>query len=377
MTRIAFVTNLCPHYRRPLFELLATRMDVDFYFHSNGSERYWSSALSAEPGQFRVIEERCIHVLGQPLLPGLAARLDRRRYDVVVKCLNGRLMVPFVYSVAKVRSLPFVLWTGMWDHPQTVAHRVTRPLTEHVYRGSDAIVAYGDHVRDHLLRVRGVGPERIFVAGQAVDNDRFARVAPAEPTETAVVLFVGQLEPRKGLQDLLLALRQLSEQVRLRIAGAGPLESVLRAAAENDGRIELVGHLSQRQLPDELARATCLVLPSVTTARDKEPWGLVVNEAMAAGLPVVATTAVGAAAGGLVRDGANGFVVPERDPVALRTALSRLVGDPALAGRLGHQAARDVRAFTYERMADAFEEAIEFALAGRSATCSGAAWGAS
>ena len=68
------------------------------------------------------------------------------------------------------------------------------------------------------------------------------------------------------------------------------------------------------------------MLPSITTALDKEPWGLVVNEAMHAGLPVVATDAVGAAAGGLVRDGENGFVVPERDADALAAAV-RSPGD--------------------------------------------------
>ena len=100
-----------------------------------------------------------------------------------------------------------------------------------------------------------------------------------------------------------------------------------------------------------------------TTALDREPWGLVVNEAMHAGVPVIATDAVGAAAGGLVRHEANGLIVPERDPGALTAALRQLTADGQLAARLGDQARRDVARFSHAAMADAFEAAVEHAVA--------------
>ncbi len=124
----------------------------------------------------------------------------------------------------------------------------------------------------------------------------------------------------------------------------------------------IVGHVPQDDLPAELARATCLVLPSVTTAETNEPWGLVVNEAMHAGLPVVATDAVGAAVGGLVRDGENGYVVPERNPERLGEAMQRLLGDRDAAARMGRQARVDAAEFNYDRMADAFQGAVEYAV---------------
>ena len=104
----------------------------------------------------------------------------------------------------------------------------------------------------------------------------------------------------------------------LRLIGNGSLEEHIRQRINGHSRVTIVGHVPQDDLPAELERATCLVLPSVTTRETNEPWGLVVNEAMHAGLPVIATDAVGAAAGGLVRDGHNGYVVPERNPEAPR-----------------------------------------------------------
>ena len=150
--------------------------------------------------------------------------------------------------------------------------------------------------------------------------------------------------------------------------GNGSLEPEVARRAARDPRMEVVGYLPQERLPEALARARCLVLPSITTALDREPWGLVVNEAMHAGVPVIATDAVGAAAGGLVRHDSNGLIVPERDPPALAAAIRRLTTDAALAARLGDQARRDVERFSHRAMADAFEAAVEHAVSVRPPT---------
>ncbi len=180
------------------------------------------------------------------------------------------------------------------------------------------------------------------------------------------VLYVGQFEERKGVRYLLDAASRLGDlAVRIRLVGNGSEEAEIRARASKLGNVEVVGHVGQAELPAELARSRCLVLPSVTTKLDREPWGLVINEAMHAGLPVVATDTVGAAAGGLVRHGENGFIVPERDADALAAVLRRLVTDQALAARLGERARADAGVFTHSRMADAFSAAVEYAAARR------------
>jgi glycosyltransferase involved in cell wall biosynthesis len=256
----------------------------------------------------------------------------------------------------------------MWAHPETAAHRFSRPLTDAVYRGADAIVVYGEHVREFVLQTRGVEPEKVFVAGQAVDATRFRDVEPRRNGEVPEILYIGQFEERKGLDYLLDAAASLQDvRFVLRLVGNGTQEPEIRARAATLDNVELVGHVLQADLPGELARSRCVVLPSVTTALDKEPWGLVINEAMHSGLAVVATDGVGAAAGGLVRDGENGFIVPERDPAALAVALRRLVTEPDLAGRMGQQGRVDAGAFTHDRMAGAFVDAVDYATATRRA----------
>ncbi len=363
--RIAFIDYFPTHYRRRMYEELADRLEVDFYFFADERERYWNRKLTlATDARIRRVELRRWRIGGQAVMPGMALALSHRRYDAVVKSLNGKLMLPLTFATAKARRVPFVLWTGMWMHPQTTAHRVSRPLTDAIYRRAEAIVPYGDHVRDFVLRTPGVRPEKVFVAGQAVEGERFEAVPRAEddgsPPE---FVYVGQFEERKGLSYLLGAVELLGDTpLRLSLVGNGSQEAELRARADGGKRVSLRGFVPQAELPRVLCEARALVLPSVTTALDKEPWGLVVNEAMHAGLPVVTTDSVGAAAGGLVRDGANGFVVPERSAEALAGAIRRLAEDPALAERLGRRAREDVQRYTHARMAEAFASAVEYAI---------------
>ena len=101
-----------------------------------------------------------------------------------------------------------------------------------------------------------------------------------------------------------------------------------------------LGYVAASRLPALYAAADVLVLPSVRTATFMEPWGLVVNEAMLQSTPVIASDAVGAVAGGLVRDGHNGLVFPAGDAAALAVRLETLAGAPGAARPDGRRGAR-------------------------------------
>jgi glycosyltransferase involved in cell wall biosynthesis len=121
--------------------------------------------------------------------------------------------------------------------------------------------------------------------------------------------------------------------------------------------------LPRSELPVAYAAAELAVLPSVRTPRFLEPWGLVCNEAMHQGRPVVATDAVGAVAGGLVRDGQTGLVVKAGDSAGLAAAIDTLLADEPLRARLGAAAREAVSAYTYDAMVEAFDRALVTAAA--------------
>jgi glycosyltransferase involved in cell wall biosynthesis len=269
-----------------------------------------------------------------------AQRTRTGRYRAVIHGLGGRVSLPATYAAARRQKIPFVLWASLWAHPRTPAHLLSRLPTRHLYRHADAVVTYGPHVTRYVERYRGARGN-VFEAPQAVPASQFgAEVEPRRLTSGFELLFVGRFHPEKGLGVLIEAwLRaSLGDGAKLVLAGGGP--------SQLGPGIEALGPVPRDELPALYAGADALVLPSIRTATFLEPWGLVVNEAMHQGTPVIASDAVGAVAGGLVRDGRNGLVFAAGDSRALATRIQALAADDGLRQRLGAAAREDVQPYS-------------------------------
>ena len=371
---IAFITNICSHYRTKTFEILARYYDVAFYFFSAGDEWYWQQQHGVRAGDFHYEYLPGFRLGRTRVTPTLPWKLWRGDHDVYIKCINGRFALPVTYLITRLRGSPFILWTGIWMRLQTPFHRLAFPVTRYIYRHADATVVYGEHVK-HYLVGEGVPAERIFVAAHAVDNGVYSREVSEEEkaalrqklgiaSEQKVVLYLGRLEEVKGLPYLLEAFASLQrDDAVLVLAGMGSQRSRLERFAHEKGmadHVHFAGYIPPEEAVPYYALAWVYVLSSVTLSTGRELWGLVVNEAFNQGLPVIATGAVGAAAGGLVQDGINGFVVPERDSAVLAQALQRILDDHALREQMGQNARRIIAKWDNERMVLGFRQAIEF-----------------
>ena len=360
---IALVTNYLPPYRIPLYERLARRHEIEVLCFGAG-DRYI-------PEWFRDLDRQ----LDEARFPAARLRGPRdaltlgRRYDTLIAPFAGGAILPATYASARMHDRPFVLWASVWSQPRSLTHALTLPLTRGIYRGADAVIAYGEHVRRFVAGVRGTA-EGVFVAPQSVEPELFARtVSEAEIAAFRAhhrlppgpcALFAGRLVPEKGAGVLLDTWRLVKTPATLVLIGDGPLAADARATPG----ARLLGPLPREQLPVAYALASLTVVPSIPTPRFREPWALVVNEALSQGCPVVATAAVGAVAGGLVRNEVTGLVVPPNDPAALAQAIDRLLEDPALRTSLGTAGRAALSGYTYDVMADAFEQAIAAAQSG-------------
>ena len=141
------------------------------------------------------------------------------------------------------------------------------------------------------------------------------------------------------------------DRASLVLVGAG------HEAHAQDG-VGVVGPRPPEEVRNFYAAASVAVMASVPSRTFREPWGLVANEAMNQHVPVIATDATGAAAGGLVRHERNGLIVPAGDARALSSALRRLHDDETLRRQLGDNAARDVAAYTFDAWAAGFTSAL-------------------
>jgi glycosyltransferase involved in cell wall biosynthesis len=352
--RITLLTNHLAPYRLPLYRLLAQRHELQVLLFGGG-ERYVAP-------WFAPIEQQ-IRGAG---FPAAAIHTHRQAFeaargsDVVIAPFAGGAMLAFGYLGARAHGTRFILWASVWSQPRSAAHALALPLTRRIYRDADAVIAYGEHVRRFAAHLRGRADD-VFIAPQAVEAELFARAVSAEEVRAfrdryalgpgQLALFCGRLVPEK-VGVLLEAWR--GQPATLVLAGDGPL----RRKAQAHANVRAIGTLARSELPVAYAAATCTVLPTVPTARFREPWGLVCNESLHQGTPVVVSDAVGAAAGGLVRDEQTGLVVAHGDPHALAAAISRLLDDALLCRRLGRAGQAELAAYSYAAMVAGFEQAI-------------------
>ncbi len=199
------------------------------------------------------------------------------------------------------------------------------------------------------------------VIPNGVDTAAFAAASPVDVGPGTKLLFVGRLDERKGFPVALEAFRRLAasrDDLRLVVAGDGPeRHAVDRLGVRDRGRIRMLGVVPHAELP-ALVSACDLYLGPATGG---ESFGIVLVEAMAGGLPVVASDIPGYDE--VVRDGVDGLLVPSRNPAALAVAVARVLGDPGLATQLA--AAGRIRATTFdwsvviEQVEDAYRRALQ------------------
>lgn len=362
MKPVLFVTGHVPAYRAGALARLHEREGIEVALFG-GRSKHGGGAFPGElPFPHRHVQPHALRALAMS-----------GRHRAVVCPTGGRLAPLASWLGARRGGLPLILWASLWAHPRSPAHAFSYLPLRRLYRSADAVVTYGPHVSAY---VAARGAHNIHVAPQSVDNDfwRSAEVAPpSDPAWPAQAqtkfLFVGRPAREKGVRVLLEAWRASGLRppaAALVLVGVGsdraPSEWAgehphAEAAGIDDGvrRLEAAAPLELRNM---YADGDVLVLPSIPTRTFREPWGLVVNEAMNRGLAVIASDAVGAAAGGLVREGRNGLVVPADDSHALAGAIATLAADAPLRARLGASGAQDVLAYSHDAWAEGFSRAL-------------------
>jgi glycosyltransferase involved in cell wall biosynthesis len=215
----------------------------------------------------------------------------------------------------------------------------------------------------------GIPQKCIFTAPNAVDIDLFASEAAAVHKDPATYrqklqlpsrffLFAGRLVPEKGVFNLLAAYGKLPEEFRnevdLVFAGEGVSRAELmrRASAINPGSVHFAGFVHREQLAVYYGLAEVFVFPTHT-----DPWGLVVNEAMACGLPIIVSSAAGCAAD-LVVDHWNGLVVRPADSNQLASAMAELVRDTKLRFLLAQRSSEKILQYSPEACAAGIATAV-------------------
>jgi 1,2-diacylglycerol 3-alpha-glucosyltransferase len=280
-----------------------------------------------------------------------------------------------LWARLKKRVIVIMMDSKYDDYPR---NPIKERFKRKIFSGFDAALVGGTHSREYAARL-GIPSQRIFAGGDVVDNDYFAGGAGRAREQAAswrrqyglpedYFLYVGRFDDKKNVSGLLQAYAQcvkasVNRVWGLVLCGSGPLEERLHREARQLGLTQVIfaGFKQIDELPIYYGLARCLVTPS----SHSEQWGLVVNEAMAAGLPVLVSRACGCAPD-LVQEGVNGFTFDPYDVEGLAQLMGQVSSGAVNLAAMGQASRRLIADWGLETYARNLLQAVEAGMAYRS-----------
>lgn len=370
MTRVAFVSPEPTPYRSPLLDRVAAAGEIDLtviYAAHTVADRTWK----VEPLHRAVFLDglkipglRGVFRHDYPVTPGIWRALREARPDCVVVSGWSTFAAQAALSWCRARRVPYVLLVESHDAGPKPGwrRRVKETVVPPLVKRAASVLVTGSLARESML-AQGAAPERVRIFANTIDVVRYGeradelRASFGPSHEDVSVLTVARLVPEKSIDVVLRAAAQ--ENLPVVVLGEGPERSRLERLARH---LEATATFTSKpwdEVVEAYARADVFALLST-----HEPWGVVVNEAAACGLPLVLSDRVGAGRD-LLRDGENGFLVPAGDVDAAAGALRRLADDADLRARMGARSRELARGFAYGPSVDNLLAAVREATASR------------
>lgn len=374
MIRIIYWNNIPAPYVIDRFNALARRGKYDFEAWFSGrtkADRSWVVDESKWIFPYRYLpavgKGAYPFAIPTPLLRGEAPDLFVSLYAAPTFLLGSAL--------ARARGAHTAFWVEVTHDAWVGRRRWKEALKTKIFPQVDAVLTPGEDGRKFALGY-GVNDDRILCVPHVIDVEHFAsarsmtlmereRVRENLGLRGVTFVYVGRLWAGKGVANLIDAFAKVQDEAAgdpettLLLVGDGVDEERLRryAAETTEGRVVFAGFRDSDALPEVYGASDVFVFPTLG-----DPYGLVINEAMAAGLPVISTTAAGEIRQ-RIRNGENGFLVEPARADQLAARMLALTRDPDLRRRLGLAAAADVAGKTPELWAEAFEQATAKILA--------------
>lgn len=366
--KVAMVTNIPAPYRLPVYERLVAKPGIElcvFFCSGREPDREWD----LQEGGFQQVflTEKFITYRGRYIHcnPDAWSALKRFAPDVVITTgFNPTFLV--AYAFARWHGLRHIAMTdGTLVSESATLSGIHRFIRRVVYRGSQAFIGASEGSLA-LYRSYGVGGEQgqaLFQSHLCANNSAYAPRPWSEKTFDFVfsARFVALKQPLFAMDIAQQVARRLGRPVRLLLLGSGPLQAEMQARADGmRGEVDVVfaGFVKQAALPGHYASAKLLLFPTTF-----DPWGVVANEACAAGLPVLVSDVAGVA-GDLVVDGVNGRVLPLVLEAWVDAAVG-LLSDPVLYARQAEASLARVARFDHGHAAQGIRDAVHWAMGRR------------
>jgi len=374
--KVLILHNYMAPYRFPLFGLISKNKNIDLtvYFMSRSAKNRKWKKLPKLNFKYKVLPKLEISYFGKDLLAYIINYtfpflFVREKFDVVISAGWLDFASQAAFFLSKFTKTKFIIWSESTINEPSLIRTITLPFVKYLVRNSDACIAISTRSKEYLISL-GAKVNKIFIGYSSVDNKLFYRLSRLNSNEIQrikssynikskkVVLYVGQFIERKGIEYLISGFKKYINEnpdTSLLLVGYGPSEDQLKKMSSDlvNKNIFFVNHVEIDLMPKIYGIADIFVLPSL-----EETWGLVVNEAMAAGLPVITTDKVGSSID-LVKNGINGFVVKSKSSMQIYLKLKRILSNPGKINSMGSNSSKLINNFSPENQASAFIKSIQ------------------
>ena len=364
MKRVLFLTNYPSPYRVHFFDELGKYMDVTVLFSDRAEEKTHRDAAWFVPGDGRFhkvqLTKRIAGKGSQNLCADVIGWL-KKDVDAIVICGYSSPTAMLAMAYLRMKRIPFYMEVdgGLVRQESRAKYRYKKLLVS----APSYWISSGAHTTDYLVHY-GAKRENTFLYPftSLWERDVLPQLpAPEEKqalrrelgmTEKKLLVFVGRFTREKGMDTLLSAVPALDRDTGVYCIGGEPTQAHLDFCQTNAlSNVHFVGFQKKEDLALYYRAADLLVLPT-----QSDVWGLVINEAMACGLPAITTDRCVAGLE-LIRDGVNGYIVPVDDPKALAEKIAAVFsGDYR---QMGAAALETIRPYTIENMAKAHVEIFD------------------
>jgi glycosyltransferase involved in cell wall biosynthesis len=351
--RLVLLTEIISPYRIPVFNSLAKCRDIDlhviFLAETDPTQRKWLVYKGEIEFSYQVLRSWRQRIGGYHVLANRGLGKALRCADPNVIICGGYNYIASWQALlwARRNEVPFITWVESTQRDLRRGNVVVEFLKKRFLALSAGFVVPGQSSLEYL-RGFGIDPSNVFVAPNAVDNSLFSSQSSiarqnavcrrrALGLPNRYFLFAGRLVKEKGVFDLVEAYGKLSADVRSEVSlvfvGNGPIRQDLErhTAQIAPGHIQFKDFAQRELLAEYYGLAEVFVFPTWS-----DPWGLVINEAMACSLPVICSDAAGCAQD-LVADDENGRLVPARQIAQLASAMEELASDKDHRFRMGQR----------------------------------------
>jgi glycosyltransferase involved in cell wall biosynthesis len=377
--KVALLHNTVTPYRLPLFEELSKHYELNVIFcERQTSDRKWTTSLKGTHFKSTILSSRRLGWI--VINGGLVRALKSKAYDIYLLADNNEdtLSIVLFVLMAKLRRKPIIIWNEhvedkmgalkrsgviyrMWKFAEVCYRRW-------LYKQATAFLSMSGSYTDEYLLNKGVSKEKIFTNTQIMPRSLLPAPDKKKPFKFPYLLYLGYFRAEKDLPTLIGAWQSVKDThgVQLILVGTGPEETKLKQLSANSQTIHIIGYMEGQKKAALLSNADALLLPSLY-----EPWGLVVNESLYYGTPVICSDAV--AASSIVNHGENGLIIRAGEQSLLAQNLQRLVGDKSLQKHLKKSAAFGDKRVLYSTAlgTEHFIKAIQFTSRGFKARSKG------